>query len=120
MTYARSILIPLMTVLGLVHGSAASAKTLRVVASFTVLADVVQQVGGSHVKVTSLVPPNGDPHQFEPTPQDAGNLKNADVTFISGEGLERWFKKLVEASGYRGTPIVASTGITPRQRERLG
>ncbi|HML28715.1 MAG TPA: zinc ABC transporter substrate-binding protein, partial [Hyphomicrobium sp.] len=43
----------------------ASAKTLNAVASFTVLADVVRQVGGDHVNVKSLVPADGDPHEFE-------------------------------------------------------
>lgn len=109
-----------MTILVLACAPAASAKTLHVVASFTVLADVVQQVGGNHVQITSLVPPDGDPHEFEASPQDAENLRSADVTFISGEGLERWFEKLAKASGYQGKPVVASTGITLRQRERRG
>ncbi len=120
MTRAQMLLISLATLFGLSHPAAASAKTLQVVASFTVLADVVHQIGGDHVQVTSLVPPNGDPHQFEPSPQDAENLKKADVTFISGEGLERWFEKLAKASGYQGSPVNASTGITLRQRERRG
>ena len=86
----------------------ASAKTLNAVASFTVLADVVKQVGGEHVNVKSLVGPNGDPHEFEPSPDDARKLKAADVTFISGEGLESWFEKLVKASGYSGKPVIVS------------
>jgi zinc/manganese transport system substrate-binding protein len=89
----------------------ASAKTLDVVASFTVLADVVRQVGGEHVRVRSLVPPNGDPHEFEPSPDDTKSLKSADLTIISGEGLESWFQRLVKASGYAGKPVVASSGI---------
>jgi zinc/manganese transport system substrate-binding protein len=98
----------------------AAAKQLHVVASFSVLADVVQQVGGDHTVVKSLVPPNGDPHQFEPSPDDARNLKDADLTFISGEGLEGWFEKLVQASGYKGKPIVVSAGIKLRERQRKG
>lgn len=100
--------------------TSASAKTLNIVASFSVLADVVQQVGGSHVQVKSLVGPDGDPHQFEPSPDDARSLKDADLAFISGEGLERWFEKLVTASGYRGTPVIVSTGIKLRERQRKG
>lgn len=90
---------------------AAYAKVLDAVASFTVLADVVTQVGGDHVRVKSLVPPNGDPHEFEPSPDDARTLKGADIAFISGEGLETWFQRLAKASGYNGKPVVASTGI---------
>ncbi|WP_024276348.1 metal ABC transporter substrate-binding protein [Hyphomicrobium sp. 802] len=100
--------------------AAASAKTLNTVASFTVLADVVKQVGGDHVNVKSLVPPNGDPHEFEPSPDDAKSLKEADITFISGEGLEGWFEKLVTASGYNGKPIVVSNGIKTRTMEEDG
>ena len=90
---------------------AASAKVLDAVASFTVLADVVTQVGGDRVRVKSLVPPNGDPHEFEPSPDDAKTLKGADIAFISGEGLEIWFQRLAKAAGYNGKPVVASTGI---------
>lgn len=100
--------------------AAAATKPLHVVASFSVLADVVQQIGGGHIVVKSLVPPDGDPHQFEPSPDDARILKDADLTFISGEGLEGWFEKLVQASGYKGKPIVVSAGIKLRERQRKG
>lgn len=108
----------LISVMGFAH--AASAKTLEVVASFTVLGDVVHEVGGSHVKVKSLVGPDGDPHEFEPSPDDAKNLKAADVVFVSGEGLEGWMDRLISASGYKGTPIVASEGINTRTMEEDG
>ncbi len=92
----------------------ASAETLNVVASFTVLADVVKHVGGDHVNVSSLVGPNGDPHEFEPSPADAKTLNAAKVVFVSGEGLEGWMDRLISASGYKGTPVVASEGINTR------
>ena len=92
----------------------ASAETLNVVASFTVLADVVKHVGGDHVKVSSLVGPNGDPHEFEPSPADAKTLNAAKVVFVSGEGLEGWMDRLISASGYKGTPVIASEGINTR------
>ncbi|KRB49979.1 metal ABC transporter substrate-binding protein [Rhizobium sp. Root708] len=98
----------------------ASAETLKVVASFTVLADVVKQVGGDHVHVTSLVGPNGDPHEFEPSPANARNLKEASVVFVSGEGLEGWMDRLISASGYQGKPVVASDGVTLRTMEEDG
>ena len=84
---------------------------LDAVASFTVLADVVTQVGGDRVRVKSLVPANGDPHEFEPSPDDARTLKGADIAFISGEGLETWFQRLAKAAGYNGKPVVASAGV---------
>ncbi len=97
-----------------------SAKTLHAVASFTVLADMVHQVGGDHVEVVSLVPPNGDPHDYEPTPDDAKRLKSADVVFTSGLGLEGWFARLAKASGYAAAPVIASDGIKQRKMEEDG
>ena len=98
----------------------ASAKTLDVVASFTVLADIVHEIGGANVHVRSLVGPNGDPHEFEPSPDDAKALKDADVVFVSGEGLEGWMDRLISASGYTGKPVVASEGIKTREMEEDG
>lgn len=98
----------------------AMAKTIDVVASFTVLADIVSQVGGDHVKVKSLVGPDGDPHTFEPTPQDSQALAKADLVFVSGLGLEGWMDRLVSASGYHGQPVVASAGVTTRSMEEEG
>ncbi|MCJ9753167.1 zinc ABC transporter substrate-binding protein [Neorhizobium sp. BETTINA12A] len=98
----------------------AFADTLKVVASFTVLGDVVSQVGGKHVKVTNLVGPNGDPHEFEPSPADAKNLKAAQVAFVSGEGLEGWMDRLITASGYKGKPIVVSQGVNTRTMDEDG
>ncbi len=112
-----SAALPLMMAFSAVP---ASAETLKVVASFTVLADVVRQVGGDHVKVTSLVGPNGDPHEFEPSPADAKALNAAKVTFVSGEGLEGWMDRLITASGYKGKPVTVSEGINTRTMEEDG
>lgn len=96
------------------------AKTVDVVASFTVLADIVKQVGGDHVNVKSLVQPNGDPHTFEPTPQDSQALAKANVVFVSGLGMEGWMDRLISASGYKGTIVVASNGVNTRKMEEDG
>jgi zinc/manganese transport system substrate-binding protein len=115
MRYSRLLLsaaLPVFFAAGI--AAPVSAETLPVVASFTVLADVVKQVGGDHVKVSSLVGPNGDPHEFEPSPADAKKLNAAKITFVSGEGLEGWMDRLITASGYKGTPVVASEGINTR------
>ena len=98
----------------------AAARTLQVVASFTVLADMVRQVGGDRVQVTSLVGPNGDPHAYEPSPDDARRLKAADVVFINGLGLEGWMTRLVTASGAQGKPVVATEGLQTRRMEENG
>jgi zinc/manganese transport system substrate-binding protein len=112
-----SVMLPALVALST---TSASAATLRVVASFTVLADVVRQVGGDQVTVTTLVGPNGDPHEFEPSPSDARNLNAAQVAFVSGEGLEGWMDRLISASGYKGEPVVVSQGIKFRTMDEDG
>lgn len=96
------------------------ADEVHAVASFTVLADMVRQIGGSHVQVRSLVGPNGDPHVYEPTPQDAEALAKADVIFVSGLGLEGWMDRLIGASGTKGTLVVASAGVPTRRMDEDG
>ena len=96
------------------------AKPLEIVASFTVLADVVRQVGGDRVAVRSLVPPNGDVHEFEPAPEHARALKSADLVFTSGLGLEPWFDRLARAAGLRKPAVAVSTQITPLRPNRPG
>ena len=98
----------------------AGARPLEVVASFTVLADMVRQVGGDLVHVTSLVGPNGDPHAFEPSPDDARVLRAADLVFVSGLGLEGWMDRLITASGYPGKIVVASDGVRALHMEEDG
>ncbi|SEH45795.1 zinc/manganese transport system substrate-binding protein [Rhizobium tibeticum] len=112
-----SVMIPALVALST---TSASAAPLKVVASFTVLADVVHQVGGDHVTVTSLVGPNGDPHEFEPSPSDAKNLNVAQIAFVSGDGLEAWMDRLISASGYKGKPVVVSDGIKFRTMDEDG
>lgn len=104
-------LLGLCGIFSLAPAHAAAPHVVHAVASFTVLADVVAHVGGTHVTVTSLVPPDGDPHEFEPSPDDARQLRQADVVFMSGEGLESWFARLAHAAGYQGTPVIVSNGI---------
>ncbi|PTW58765.1 zinc/manganese transport system substrate-binding protein [Breoghania corrubedonensis] len=118
----RNLLFALAGSLALSVGSmgAASAETVKVVASFSVLADVVKNVGGDHVEVTSLVPAEGDPHEFEPSPEDAKAVKAAAVTFVSGEGLETWFERLAKASGAEKAPVVVSEGIKTHSMDEDG
>lgn len=100
--------------------SLAEAKTLKVLASFGILADVVKNVGGDKVDVVSLVPTGGDPHEFEPTPADAKNLSGADLVFVNGLGFEGWMGRLMTASGYKGETVVVSQGISGRKMEEDG
>ncbi|MFP8967749.1 metal ABC transporter solute-binding protein, Zn/Mn family [Pokkaliibacter sp. CJK22405] len=100
--------------------SALADTHIKAVASFSILGDVVRAVGGDAVEVTDLIPANGDPHEFEPSPADSRLLKEADVTFLSGEGLENWFERLAKASGSTKAPVVVSEGISTHTMDEDG
>jgi zinc/manganese transport system substrate-binding protein len=91
----------------------AAAEPIRVVASFSILADLTRAVGGEAVEVTSIVGPGGDAHVYQPTPADAGRIADASLLIVNGLGLDDWMRRLAEAAHYRGKIIVASAGITP-------
>jgi zinc/manganese transport system substrate-binding protein len=90
---------------------------LRVVASFSILADMLREIGGDAVQVSALVGPDADAHVFEPRPADARRLAQADLVVVNGLGFEGWIERLVRTSGYRGPVVVASQAVVPR---RLG
>lgn len=90
---------------------ALAADRIAVVTSFSILADLVKQVGGERVAVTSFVGANTDMHVFQPAPGDAKRLLDAKLVVINGLGFEGWVDRLVKASGYKGPLIVASKGI---------
>ncbi|OWF77022.1 metal ABC transporter substrate-binding protein [Yersinia frederiksenii] len=109
-----------LAVAALLSSPLAMAKTVEAVASFSILGDIVQQVGGEHVNVVTLVGPNGDPHGFAPTPKNSKQLSKADVVFVSGLGLEGWLERLITASGYKGQVVIASTGVDTRKMDEEG
>ena len=96
--------------------STASAK-IKVVSTFSILGDMVQNIGGDKIELTTLVGPNGDGHVYEPTPADAKSIANADLVFVNGLGFEGWIDRLVKASGYKGKVIIATKGIKDLQFE---
>jgi zinc/manganese transport system substrate-binding protein len=95
-------------------GGAEAADKVKAVASFSILADMVRQVGGDRVDVIMLVGPDGDAHVYEPTPADAKNLASADILFTNGLGFEGWMDRLEKSSDFKGKVVVASTGVSPR------
>lgn len=88
-------------------------EPIRVVATFSVLGDMVKRIGGEHISLTTLVGADGDTHVFQPTPQAARVVAEADVLFINGLGFEGWLERLVEAAPFVGTLVVTTTGIDP-------
>ena len=100
--------------LALLASPLSAAEKLKIVASFSVLGDMVKQIAGSHADVTTLVGPNGDAHTFEPSPSDAKTIADADLVFINGLGLERWMQGLAKSAGYKGPLAIASEGVKTR------
>ena len=90
-------------------------EKLNVVASFSILGDLVKNVGGDRVNVSTLVPPGGDAHVYTPTPADAKRVAEAKLVVVNGLGFEGWLSRLVKASGGKITVITATTGIKPRK-----
>jgi zinc/manganese transport system substrate-binding protein len=90
---------------------------IKAVATISILGDLVKNVGGDCVDVTTLVGPNGDAHVYSPTPADTKTLAAADIVFVNGLGLEGWMTRLVTASATKAPMVVASSGITPRRIE---
>jgi len=94
-----------------------AADPIKVAASFSVLGDMLKQIGGDRVDVTTFVGPNGDAHVYEPTPGDAKTLAASAVLVVNGLGLEGWMSRLQKSSGFKGKVVTATTGIKTRQME---
>jgi zinc/manganese transport system substrate-binding protein len=94
-----------------------SGDRLKALASFSILADLVGNVGGTRVDVAMLVGPNGNAHVYAPSPADARRVADAKLVFVNGLGFEGWLDRLVKASASKASIIVASKGIKPRERE---
>lgn len=93
--------------------TALAEEPIPVVATFSVLGDMVERIGGEHIAVTTLVGPDGDAHVYQPTPQDARAVSEAEILFMNGLEFEGWLERLSEAASFDGTMVVATDGITP-------
>jgi zinc/manganese transport system substrate-binding protein len=89
------------------------AGRLRTVATFSILGDLVRQVGGDRVDIVTLVGPDGDAHVYSPTPADARKLAEAKVVFTNGLKLEGWINRLIKSSGTKAPVIEAANGVAP-------
>ena len=107
-------------VVALGMSSMASAAPLKAVASITIIADMVHEVGGDLVEVQSIVGPNGDAHSYEAKPQDSKTLNEAQIVFINGLGLDPWIEKLTTSSGFKGPLVVVTNGIRTHQFDEDG
>lgn len=87
----------------------------RVLAVESFLADISQNVAGTRLAVESLIPLNADPHAYQPSPQDAVKISDADVLIINGANLEVFLGPVLQNAGGKQQLITASAGLTPRQ-----
>ena len=95
------------------QGASAAQTPVRVLVSFSILADIARQVGGSDVAVTSLIGPDANEHVFEPSPDQVRQLTQAQLFIVNGFGLEGWRTRLIQSAQYRGLVVIATAGITP-------
>ena len=91
----------------------ASAQPLPVVASFSILGDVVSQLGGERVAVQVLVGPGSDAHVVQPTPAQARQVALAQVVVAHGMGLEGWLPRLLKSAGFKGRQLLVAEGLKP-------
>ena len=110
----RALLISATAVFALSLAAPAFAQSDRpipVVATFSILGDMVKRIGGERVAVTTLVGPDGDTHVYQPTPADARAVSEAKVLVVNGLQFEGWLDRLIDASDFDGMRVVATDGI---------
>jgi zinc/manganese transport system substrate-binding protein len=107
-------------VLAIATTPAAAQDKVRVVATFSIIADFARNVGGDAVEVSELVGPDSDAHVYAPSPADAKRLAEAKLVLTNGLGFEGWLDRLVKASGTKATVAVTTKGIKPRQMKDDG
>lgn len=89
----------------------AAPDAIPIVATTTILADLVRQVGGSRVRVESLVPKGGEVHTFDPKPSDIRRVTEARLVFRNGLGLDDWLGELVADAGTSATVVALAEDL---------
>lgn len=97
-----------------------AAGEVKAVATFSILGDLVQEIAGDRVQLKVLVGPGGDGHVFQPSPTHARDVSQAAILFSNGLGFEPWVKRLLEASKFQGTHVIASNGVQPLKSAHEG
>lgn len=101
----------LLVCMGSVVPGVVAAQTVSVVASFSILANLVEEVGGPHVRVQAVVGADQDAHVFQPRPSDIARLRDADLVVVNGLGFDPWMARMVEAAGSRAQLVDVSVGV---------
>lgn len=89
------------------------AEPINVVATTSIMADLIQNVGGERVNVRSLLPPGVDPHTYSPTPRDVQAVAGAQIVFENGLGLEEWLDEVIANAGGERPIATVTEGISP-------
>lgn len=112
---SRVLVFTALSTLGLplLAGAASAQDRLPVVASFSILADIVKNVGGDHVSITTLVGPEVDAHVWTPGPAEAAATSAAKLVIFSGMDFEPWGASLIEEAGYAGPVVTVTDGVVP-------
>jgi ABC-type Zn2+ transport system substrate-binding protein/surface adhesin len=94
-------------------GVAAAAEKIKVVATFSVIADMVTNVAGDLVDLVTIVGPDGDCEEYEPTAADVPKMANARILFMNGlnDDFEPWLPNLVAQAKFAGTKVIVSRGV---------
>ena len=109
MSFARTVAVAAIAMIGT---SAVAADKPKVVTTFTVIADMAENVAGEHAEVVSITKPGAEIHGYAPTPRDILNARGGDIILSNGLNLERWFEKFLQNLG--DVPnVVVSDGIDP-------
>lgn len=101
----------LCALLFLANAASANDSSLRVVTSFSILEDLVKELGGESVNVVNLVGRNSDAHMYQPKPSDAIAIANADLVIFNGLEFEGWIMRLIQNSDYKNKQLIASEGV---------
>lgn len=88
---------------------------LKVLATYSILGDLVKNVAGDSAEVITLGGPDGDAHTFDPSPQDGMTVADAAVIFENGAGFETWLDNLHASTGSKARRVVVSAGIELRE-----
>lgn len=94
-----------------------AAEKLPLVASFSIIGDLVRDVGGGRVDVTTIVGPDGDAHVYQPSPADARKIAQAKLIFVNGLGFEGWLQRLINAAKGKGLVVTLGNGVAAREGE---
>ena len=95
-------------------------EKLRVITSFSILADITRQIAGDKLELRNLVGADADAHVYQPSAEDAKAVFAADLIIANGLGFEPWLARLIASSEAPGTRIDASTGVLPLMLDEEG